>query len=90
MKKTKIDSDILNELKLLKQNKFISIGDFQDWIYDNMRQIKQNMKTYGFKKRDIKKIKNHYDLSNITDVDPDLLQSVEIEVYTQLLDDLLG
>jgi hypothetical protein len=70
-------------------NEYFHINDLEDHIYNNIDEIKSNMKDYGWKLKDISKIGNYYDLATLLDIDSRLLKTVDLEEYTLVAQDYI-
>lgn len=82
-----IKKTCLQERQRLTEN--ITHREFESHVNSNQRQILQNMKTYGFNKKDIKKIRNYYDFANVTGIDSRDVKGIDLQFYTDQLYSLL-
>lgn len=62
----------------------------EDYIYDNEKKIKANMKTYGFKSSDLPKIKNYYSMASVLGVDSRELKEADLEYIGSTIKELLS
>ena len=63
--------------------------DFEKFVIANESNIKSNMETYGFKKKDLGKITNYYDFANILGVDTSAVKDIDHQYYGSTLKELL-
>ncbi len=72
-----------------KINEAFTLQDLEHHIDHNRKDILANMQHYGWKKNDIKKIRNYYDLAHLLDVDTRDLQHVDLQQYAESTYELL-
>ncbi len=79
------------KLKVKKQIKesTMSLKDLEDYFHENESDIRDNMKTYGFKLKDISKIRNYMDLASVLGADSRDVKNVDLAQYASTLSDLL-
>jgi len=70
-------------------NEYFHINDLEDYIYENIEKIKDNMSDYGWKVKDIPKMRNYYDFSTLLGLDSRLLKTVDLEEYTSYAYDII-
>lgn len=90
--KSQLKSLIKEEVRRQLKEDFASTGNIRDlekYVIYNRAEILQNMKDYGFRKRDIYKMQNYIDVATLLGVDSRLLKDVDLSVYTQLISDVI-
>jgi hypothetical protein len=75
---------------LLSESSEISLQDLEKYIWDNEKDIRKNMKTYGFKLDRIPKMKNYIDIASLLGIDSRKVKGVDLQAYTDLIYDLLS
>lgn len=85
-------SDYLVEFieRLEQECDSISLQQLEKHVYSNDKDIKKNMKTYGFTVKTIKDIDNYIDLANILGIDSRDLKTVDLETYVSTVFELLN
>lgn len=76
--------------KLMKKNlkeDTMSLKDLENYFYENESDIRDNMKTYGFKLKDVSKIRNYIDFATLLGVDSRDVKDVDLRQYTDTLTD---
>jgi len=66
-----------------------SESDFENFVYANESDIKENMKRYGFTEANITSIRNPYDFANVLGCDSRAVHDVELRYWTRVLKELL-
>lgn len=84
-----LKESIKTKRRLRENTDYIDLQDFENHIHDNMDDILDNMKTYGFTLEKIKNMRNYYDLSSLTDIDSNQLRDVEVHMYANIAYDLI-
>lgn len=75
--------------QILKESEQFPFDKLEDHIIDNIDDIKSNMETYGWELKDIKSIRNYYDLAHLLDIDTRELQDVELRMYANTTYEIL-
>jgi len=80
--------------KLMKTKKNLkestmTLKELEDYFYENESDIRDNMKTYGFKLKDVSKIRNYIDFATLLGVDSRDVKDIDLSQYTDTLTDLL-
>jgi len=70
-------------------NEYFHINDLEDYIYENIEKIKDTMSDYGWKIKDIPKMRNYYDFATLLGMDSRLLKTVDLEEYTSYAYDII-
>lgn len=72
-------------------NDGMDLQEFEKHINENEKEIRQNMKTYGYKSpKEIGKIRNYIDLANVLNIDSRDLRDVELSTYAATAAELLS
>lgn len=66
-----------------------SESDFENYVYANESDIKDNMERYGWDEDDITSIGNPYDFANILGCDSRAVHDIELRYWTKALKALL-
>lgn len=85
----KIRIEKLMEPKKNLKEGTMSLKDLENYFYENESDIRDNMKIYGFKLKDISKIRNYMDLASVLGADSNDVKDVDLRQYTDTLADLL-
>lgn len=83
---------IRNEIRgILKEGGDLTkLNNLEDYVYDNESEIRDNLKHYGFKVKDLRKMQNYMDLSNVLGVDSRIFKGADIKYYGEYIAGLLG
>lgn len=79
---------IKEEIRRQLKEDFASTGNIKDlesYVEVNRSKILQNMKDYGFIKRDIYKMQNYRDVATLLGVDARLLKDVDLSEFTRVI-----
>lgn len=92
MKKSELRQIIREEIQKLRESNF-TINDLEKHWNTNYKDIKDNMKTYGYKTyRDVGKINNPNDLSSLLDLDSKIFNGWDrnsVREFSNYLADLI-
>lgn len=81
--------------KLVKESfdveltKGFSDSEFETYVYNNMRSIRDNMKRYGISMTSLYNMKNYFDFANVLGIDTRVVKDVDLQYYTLYLYDLI-
>lgn len=85
----KLNESVKPKRRLRESEESFTVNDLEDHIYNNLPEIKREMKDYGWEIDDIGKMRNYIDFANLLCIDSRKVKDVELKMYAEIAMDII-